>query len=202
MARSRRLDIGPNAPSKIKGEVKVRSSRYSKNGPCELVLEVENAETLKALEAMVRGFCWAKGTADKIFEIFPPVNVPPEIPDPLVDACWPKPEAVQGTFRFEKVTFTKEKDNQHKAIYVQSIAGYSGGYKSKAERLMEAGFSVLRSKRGIDGLIWEIWYLSSAYMAKGPIAGKKTDEIVSWLCRSIGPGTVSIEGEHWGLAAD
>ena len=41
MARSRRLDIGPNAPSKIKGEVKVRSSRYSKNGPCELVLEVE-----------------------------------------------------------------------------------------------------------------------------------------------------------------
>ena len=96
-------------------------------------------------------------------------------------------------------------DRKTGAIYVQHITGYSGDavYKERAKLMEKAGFDCLRSRRGEDGLTWEIWYLASPILGKGPIKNMKTSEdIRKWLFDNVNPGEVSIEGEHWGLGIE
>ena len=98
-----------------------------------------------------------------------------------------------------------EWSKKHRSLYLQSIQGYAGrdAYVSRAKRLMEAGFICLRSRRGDDGKYWEIWYLPSPCCGRGPLKDMKTaDEVTAWVCNTIGPGTVTLGGEHWGLALD
>lgn len=88
------------------------------------------------------------------------------------------------------------------AIFVEHIQGYSGDWKGKAEKMEAAGFELLRSRRGKDGKIWEVWFLPATWFARGPIKGFKHDKIRTWLFQVISPGNVTIAGERWGLAID
>jgi hypothetical protein len=86
-----------------------------------------------------------------------------------------------------------------RSFYVQHIGGYDGDYRKKAQRMVLAGFSVLRSRRGSDGKFWEIWYLSGEWAAEGEIRGKNEKQILSWLRHEIVPGEIVLSGGHWGL---
>ena len=88
-----------------------------------------------------------------------------------------------------------------KAWFVSGLQAYDGEYDRRAESLARAGFDCMRSRRGLDGRIWEHWYLSGRWAARGPIEGKSDDEILKWLV-SLGPGTIVESGRHWGLALD
>lgn len=91
-----------------------------------------------------------------------------------------------------------------KSIYIQSITGYDGPsvYEKRAAKLTEFGFVRLRSEPGEDGKHWEIWYLYGAVAAKGPLKGKSHDEILKAVMQSVGPGTIEVTNQCFGLSID
>ncbi len=95
--------------------------------------------------------------------------------------------------------------NDDKEIFVQHIFCYGCDDFEKARRMQaigEAGFVELKSRRGRNHKRWVIWYLPGPFSAKGPITGKQTKEIVSWLMKNIRPGEITVGSEHWGAYFD
>ena len=96
----------------------------------------------------------------------------------------------------------KDKDCEHPdpSIYVQHIAGYRDDYRKSADLMESVGFECLRSRRGKDGKYWEVWYLPGMWFAKGQLKGKKTEDMIEFLCRKIVPGSFEVDGQVWGLS--
>jgi hypothetical protein len=176
-------------------------SRDEPGKKCRLELE-GSAEEIALIKAALRGVHWisGKGNSEELVKHrrFPDIN-PPMVADPLLERFWPP-----GPARYEVFKETDTHTHQFASIYVHHICGYSGisEYNTRAKKLCSAGFSCLRSQRGDDGQIWEVWYLPNNYFAEGPIAGKKVDEIRSWLFNNVEPGIVDIANERWGMSID
>ena len=159
--------------------------------------ECDSEEELAALEGMSHSTKWVRIIDGKleVCEAYKPTPVE----DPHLEFHFPAANnpVLHHTH--------PSKDRLTGAIYVQHILGYRTdiSYKDQAKLLEKAGFECLRSRRGDDGLTWEIWYLASPFLGEGPIKGMKTTtEIRKWLFNEIRPGEVTLEGEHWGLSVD
>ncbi len=163
-----------------------------------VTIEFENKEEFEAFERAYTGCAWIRMNMGSMetcpaFETYPEAKPNPELPffgDGAFD------------FHYIDTVFRKELRN-NPSFFVQGLAPYgSGSYDKAAKQLTEAGFELLRSKRGRDGKRWEVWYLPGEWSAKGPIEGKKTRQILSWLMNSVRPGGISLEGEYWGMGLD
>ena len=181
------------------------SSHSNLTGMDEIHVEMPEA-AVPFFEAMLNGVRWARVVKGKL--VTAPVHKEPPTPvaDPPIDACWPqpgreKPVQLRLNLDFDHRDPKEWGADKHKSIYVQHLSGYGDKYDQKVKVFEEAGFCCLRSRRGDDGQYWEIWYLSGAWAAKGPIKDKTTDEIVRWVM-GYGPGTIEVAGAHWGLAID
>lgn len=83
--------------------------------------------------------------------------LPRKKPDPLLFQHFTEGDV------YLRVVHQKKTENDC-AYFVQHIAGYEpDSYEKKSESMQAAGFDVLRSKRGKDGLYWEIWYLPGSW---------------------------------------
>ena len=179
-----------------------------------ITIRGEKEDIVRLAGALQYGMKWIRMRPDGEIETSDVYTTPPvPIADPGMRNIWqldPLPEgaSVQMKLFYDDPEMQEPKrdwSKKHRSIYLQSIQGYDGqdAYVSRAKRLAEAGFVCLRSCRGDDGKYWEIWYLSGPCCGRGPLKDMKTaDEIKEWVLNTIGPGTVTLSGEHWGLSID
>lgn len=166
-----------------------------------ITIEADKKENLAEFEAMLRSHKWIRQNKYGELETAPAHRDPPLLYDQPIDPIWDgKPASIRQLCKAEE----KHKDVfTHRSFYVQHIAGYSGNFNERAQRMFINGFVPLRSKRSNkDGKCWEIWYLPGAWSAKGELRGKTEEQIKSWVLQEIGPGTVQLSGESWGLCVD
>jgi hypothetical protein len=172
-------------------------------GKYRVEIEVGTEEEKDLIESAVSGAQWIRGDAEgKVIasSAYKPLGLlwetisdkPPSPPEPITDRELEPFWDSKGSVR---------PPNDNCDFYVQSIAGYSGNYAEKALKLEDVGFSCLRSRRDEKGKYWEIWYLPGKWAAKKELKGKSVKEIKEFLF-SLGPGTIVLSGEHWGLGVD
>lgn len=163
-----------------------------------------NDEDLTPFGAALRGHVWLRINEKGELETSPAHTVPPVVYDEDVDPIW---DGKAKTIRL----IPPRRDSYDRSIYVQSISGYSGKYLyhyMNHDKILKAtvmyfnGFEPLRSQRGDDGLIWEIWYLPGVWSAKGELKDRDEKYILKWLHEVIRPGTVTFSGESWGLSVE
>lgn len=169
----------------------LQSSNHGK-GKWEVTFKVDSEEEMDAIKAAEMGAKWIT-VEDGKFRSTDKIARVPE-PDAKCELHFTEGPAI---------LIAPEKGKPYDpAIFVEHIQGYSGDWDGKARKMEKAGFELLRSRRGKDGKIWEVWFLPSTWFADGPIKGFKKAEILSWLFQVISPGNVTVAGEHWGLSID
>jgi len=173
--------------------MKITRASHTKDRITSLQIEFEEGEDGTAVEAALLGHKWVRQNHDGELEVSE-AAVPPKLSDPEIDNHFTSDQVV--------LRLAPTKEPYEPAFYVQHICGYGGhNYQERAGALRMRGFSCLRSKRGVDGRFWEVWYLSGRWAAEYDLRGKSTEEIKNWLL-SFGSGQFSIEGESWGLGID
>jgi hypothetical protein len=181
--------------------MKIITSSSTKNRTTAITIEADKGENLEEFKAMLGSHKWVRQNEYGELETAPAHLDPPLLYDQRIDPIWDGKPA-----RMRQLREAKEKHKKvftDRSFYVQHIAGYSGGFSEKAQRMFINGFVPLRSKRSNrDGKCWEIWYLPGAWAAEGELRGKTEEQIKSWLFQEIGPGNVEFSGESWGLSAD
>jgi len=166
---------------------------YTVNKEITLVVDEEEFEFVKA--ALSNGTYWLRNNAGKA-QTAPAYEPPGIVEDSLqLHLHWGKDLGPPTYVR------TIGARGHFSAIYVQGISGYGDYYSENVEKLEAAGFEVLRSRRGTDGGVWEVWYLPSVASARGPIEGRDIDGIIEWL-QSLGVGSITVGSDHWGLGVD
>ena len=170
------------------------------------------SEDIRLIELMILGTSWIRRGLVGVEESKAYHDAPSPINDPKLEDHWPIEPLVTPSSQYKLFVDEDEHEKQARAkgkmdfrsIYVSGITAYASGdiYVARAKLLDDAGFICLRSRRGDDGKYWEIWYLAGPTNAQGAIKGKNSDEIVNWLCKVVGPGSISIEGVHWGAVLD
>lgn len=180
-------------------------------------LEIEGTkEEIEVLKSAMLGVTWVRANGrNKIVEHkYHKDMPPPRTPDPMLWDIW-GPQTQRGEYIQNVHPKRGNRKRFYPNVYVQHIGGFGGTkqYERNFEILTESGFSCLRSRRGKDGQYWEIWLLSDAIFADGPLKeylierkGKKkkdpdSEEIIQWLW-GLGPGEIMVDGQHWGLSID
>lgn len=171
-------------------------------------------DDIRAIELMLMGVGWVRRGVSNL-EVSDAYHTPPgPIEDPKLAEHWPVdkpvvPPSVQYSLFVDEEEHEKQARANRKldfrAIYVSSVTAYAGGndvYSVRAKKLEDGGFVCLRSRRGSDGKYHEVWYLPSCTSAEGELKGKTTEEIVDWVMRYVGAGSISVEGAHWGAVVD
>jgi hypothetical protein len=95
-----------------------------------------------------------------------------------------------------------DKDVYSPSCYVQHIGAGHGKYYNYAklyERMKSVGFDILRSPRGKDDKIWEIWYLPGTWALEGELNKNDKKQLIQWLIDNISPGTITFNGEQYAL---
>lgn len=164
-------------------------------------------EDLVSFEAALLGHVWVRLNEQGKLETAPAHKSPPQEFDKVVDNIWKK-----GPLELRR-SHPVGKTKESRSFFVQSLEGYSDKYYGngysfpkfqgkmlKATMMRFNGFQPLRSIRGMDGKIWEIWYLPGAWAAEGELRGKSEKEILDWLRYEVQPGTIALSGEEWGLS--
>ena len=199
-----------SATSRSPFESIAMSEGATNKSPDEITIS-GNAEDIRAIELMMLGVAWAR-RGESGLESSEAYETPPElVDDPHLHEHWPT-DLVPSTVQYR--LFMDEEEHQKqlrlksgmdfRSIYVSSVTAYAGtdAYAARASLLESAGFICLRSRRDEGGKYWEIWFMPGPCCAKGPMKGKKHEEIVNWLMHSVGPGSISIEGQHWGASIE
>jgi len=124
----------------------------------------------------------------------PALEEPEPLDDPLVAEHF-KPGCPK------KLDQNLSEENQSPSYFVQHITAAGGNYEAKVVKMEEVGFSCLRSRRGEDGEIWEVWYLPGKWAAQGELKDSTDDQIVKFLC-GMGVGQFCTTGSRWGLSLD
>ncbi len=179
--------------------MRVVTSSSTKNRTTAITVEADKDEDLAEFEAMLGSHKWIRQNEQGELESAPAHLDPPILYDKDIDPIFDgQPADIRQLCKAEKA----HKDlYRNRSFYVQSIAGYGGNLMEKAQRLFINGFVPMRSKRSTkDGKCWEIWYLPGAWCAEGELRGKSEDEILTWICREIGPGNTELSGEAWALS--
>lgn len=178
--------------------------RWNMKGNTEIHFTGE-PEEIEALDvALSSGMYWVRHTKKRGLEKVHAFKEIPELVDDDISPFFTKVVYFQpgNVKRLDKNLHDEEKDRKRDpSFFVQSIYGYSDNYEKKAKMLEEVGFECLRSRRGKDGKYWEIWYLPGIWRLKGELKGKKTEDVIRFLC-SLGVGSFETSGRHWGLSAD
>lgn len=211
---------------------------------CRIEFEC-NAGEQELLQAMANGVVWLRqneGGELESIERFKPVPSP--IDDPLVPPQWTRPRvkfqcpplgtatpadidkaqasADEARKQFVKAPFNVRVDMEpsegyHFPSFVVKYVGAGGsGYARSAQKLIDAGFECLRSRRGRDGHYWELWYLPSTTFAgdslkisldkiKSEQPRRWLDEcnaVIDWLISNVDFGSAEVVVQRAALTYD
>jgi len=177
--------------------VRTTSSGHSHSGECSVSFSGDKEEIETLERALTSGNFWVRVTPDKRIVESPAYLVPELKSDDKIESYF----ADGSIIRLDRNP-DEEESCTDPSFYVQHITGYDGDYEKRKKIMEDVGFECLRSRRGKDGKIWEIWYLAGAWDAKGEMKDKTTDDIIKYLCQHVGPGTITLGGRQWGLSVD
>lgn len=115
--------------------------------------------------------------------------------------CFPPADTTRPV---QTATIEPNHENGSPSCYVQHIGAYQKerDYAKLYQRMRSVGFNLLRSPRGPDGKMWEVWYLPGLWALNEPLKGASRRALVDWLFTNVSPGTVSFDGESWALTME
>lgn len=178
-----------------------------------------------AIEGALKGANWIR-VKDGRLQFASAFDKPPEAEfDENVGPFWPrKGFGKKGNrdvkhYKIDDVTFS-EPHILIEAVGAGASEKYEEVYEKNRAKLESYGFECLRSRRGVDGKYWEIWYLPSLMLSEGDLGaaiakggnGKKygdpgymkarLDAAVSFLCRSVNFGSLDVGVQRAALTFD
>jgi len=162
-------------------------------------------ETAQFLGA-IAGCSWVKVENGRL-QVAPALEAPPApARDETVMPHWLSENNKEG--------FTKRKifggrtnlTGYSPGIFIQSLCGYHWtheSYRHQVETLESFGFECMRSRRGVNGKFWEVWYLPGLWAAKGKFDSylknlktkskkRKIEKAVDYLCHNVSFGTLDV----------
>ena len=159
----------------------------------------------EVMEAFVLGTCWIRTTKEGRLESKPRFEeLPAPGKDPKLPPSWLPPEDLPPFLIAPVAPLPEEPDPKGHvpSLIVQHLLGYNAGkYEVEALKLQAYGFECLRSRRGRNGKMWELWFLPSLSLAQGPLedalhgAVETTEQIrvaVNFLCDNVSFGTLDV----------
>jgi hypothetical protein len=171
----------------------------------EIHFEGFTPEEIEKMEGFLLGHYWATVEEGRLKVSFTKKELPTPADDVEMMPFWRKAEnqeAAMQTVLFDVDTQIENLVSPH--FLIQSLCGYGytpESYKNNAERLESYGFECMRSRRGIDGRFWEIWYLPGLWASKGELKeylirnGNRegtTKDAIYWLCKTVKFGTLDV----------
>jgi hypothetical protein len=161
------------------------------------------------------GAYWLR-VKDKMLEIKPSWEpLPDPVKDPKMFPFWREP--AEGEVKTQTKLFEIEKEgldyHNSPSISIQHLCGFKytdKGYKFNAEQLESYGFECMRSRRGLDGKYWEIWFLPGLWAAKGELKeivghekGKKTlEKALEFITRHVQFGSLDISVQRLAMVLE
>jgi len=95
------------------------------------------------------------------------------------------------------------------SFIIQHLCGYNWTqeyYESTAKQLEGFGFECMRSRRGIDGKFWEIWFLPGLWAAEGkfkeflkgakPREKEQIEKAIQFLCHYVSFGSLDVVAQR------
>jgi hypothetical protein len=197
--------------------VRVSSTRRSPAFGGEVTISGLTENEVDALVGMVRGF-QRVGMEDGRLQAWP-IREP--LPDPIADEAmlpfWRRASPGSENLQLRLFAYDAFPTGASPSLVIQSLCGYDytpQKYREQAAILESYGFEWLRSRRGLDGGYWELWYLPDVSLAKGGLqeevqAAKttaeargvrdwekviraQTDAAVTHLCRTVSFGSLDV----------
>jgi hypothetical protein len=171
-------------------------------------------EEMETIEAFTLGSCWIRTTEDGRVERRERFA---ELPDPVADPYQP-PKWISAVDWSKEAPFLcnpnpplpeePKPTYEDPGIIVRYLCGYNNTpYEWEARKLQSYGFECLRSRRGLDGRFYEVWFLPSRYFAKGDLkdaidtttfkdglseSANRIKTAVDFLCRHVSFGTLDV----------
>lgn len=115
--------------------------------------------------------------------------------------CFPPNDNARMTLRMPA---EPGKESWSPGCYVKHLGAYQreNHYERWYKLMISIGFSLLRSPRGPDNKIWEVWYLPGMFALEGQLKGADRQTLVKWLFHNVFPGNVSFDGEAWAMSVE
>ncbi len=219
------------------------SSTRPNGGECSITF-AGTAEEMENLNAMALGACWLRQTDAGLERIEHYKPVPSPIDDPMIPPKFDRPRvkfkcpplgtatpadidkaqqaANEAHRQYVKAPFNVREDIEPSegwhfpSFIVRGVGAGGGGYGPAAQRLIDAGFECMRSRRGRDGHYWELWFLPSSTFARGTLKeaiGKLKSEqpklwldecrvVIDWLISNVDFGSAEVVVQRAALSYD
>lgn len=173
-------------------------------GNTGISLENLTADEADKLRGMVRGHWWARGMNGRI-DFIHGMEMPSAPTEDEMLPQWRKPIREEREEEYQHLLLDPDCNLQYSSpsILIQHLCGYSytpQGYKANAEFLEACGFACMRSRRGDEGLFWEIWFLPGLWAAKGRmkeairdmVDDVTMDKVLNFIRSNVSFGTLDI----------
>jgi len=187
-------------------KIRVLSTSWGKDGEYNNKLEIDNLSEneLEIMEGWVSGSYHVsvnkKGRMEKK-HLYDELKT---IQDDAMLPFWKPCNDKQQYFLDVDLKKLEERYTDFASITIQHLCGYNyspENYRKQVELLESYGFSHLRSKRGVDGKFWEMWYLPSLVFAEGKLeiciqdiknSKEKLKKAVDFLCNTAQFGSLDV----------
>jgi hypothetical protein len=195
-------------------ESKPKIVSWSSDGSVSIV-GIVGKDQEKVTASFKVGAYWLR-VKDSKLEIKPSWEpLPDPIRDPKMFPFWREPAEGEVKTQIKLFEIGKQKLDQYSSpsISIQHLCGYNyseESYKSFAEQLESWGFECMRSRRGLDGKFWEIWFLCGLWAAKGALKEEIGDyrekvalkKATNFLAKQISFGTLDISVQRMAMIFD
>lgn len=206
-------------------DTKIKPITMPSYGGGQIRLEGLTPEENEILQASFKGgHHWVRKGNDGRIEFVPSFK---PLPGPTDDVSmmpfWEpaRPEAPVQMQLFDQAEADRPYEDHYGAsITIQHLCGYgftAEKYKEEAELLESYGFECLRSRRGLSGQFWELWFLPGTWCAKGRLKEavedhvrtanpsnekSKTTAAVRFLQKNASFGTLEVSVQRLALVMD
>lgn len=186
--------------------IETSTLKVSAYGNDHITISGISTEDRERVEGCLKSGAYWLRVCDGKLEIVPSWE---QLPDPVQDEemlpFWRK-QTKSEVRQNQPRLFEIERLYEHSSpsISIQHLCGYGYSperYKTYATKLESYGFECMRSRRGLDGKYWEIWFLPGLWSAKGelknvidsPPSKKEALQVaLDFLARNISFGTLDV----------
>jgi len=193
--------------------MKEAGSSTKPNGDCSITISGTKAE-IDQLRQMMCGAAWVRQADVGVVSVnrFEPLPAPEA--DPLLAEHWQRSEKQPS----QTVVNHASPGGYHSpGYYASHLCGYGWTperYAQECRRFTSFGFQCMRSRRGEDGRIWEVWYLPGNWAARGELKKFVEDQpkdldwdamslrVVHFLCRNGSFGSLDVTCQRAAMSMD
>lgn len=195
----------------------IRASGETISGDnCEINVTGLLPEEHKNFLGMLAGCYWVKVEEGRL-KIAPALQEPPApTKDESMMPYWFSGNEKEGFLKRRIFGDKKDWPPFSPSFIIQHLCGYHwtpGFYKSTAEKLESFGFECMRSRRGVDGKFWEVWFLPGLWVAEGDFSRylkrleksnekTKLEKAIGYLCRNVSFGSLDVVAQRAAMVVE